>query len=168
MKKTTKSRIGGAVAALAVRAAVAKKIVAGAGIAAVGASLVACPNPTEAAYDAAAVRAEVEAWIATAMVTLHITMGDVPNTPLNGIITSNGKTDDVEQVISAGIAAQLPASTIKANIITEVNTIPGLTITAKATINNKSNPLNKKQHIAAANRNAKSVVAASRTRARIG
>ncbi|MHC6203696.1 hypothetical protein ACYULU_10940 [Breznakiellaceae bacterium SP9] len=59
MKKTTKSRIGGAVAALAVRAAVAKKIVAGAGIVAMGASLVACPNPTEApepVYDADASR----------------------------------------------------------------------------------------------------------------
>ncbi|MHC6201971.1 hypothetical protein ACYULU_02105 [Breznakiellaceae bacterium SP9] len=46
MKKTTKSRIGGAIAALAVRAAVAKKIVAGAGIVAMGASLVACPTET--------------------------------------------------------------------------------------------------------------------------
>ncbi|MHC6203289.1 hypothetical protein ACYULU_08850, partial [Breznakiellaceae bacterium SP9] len=158
----TKSRIGGAVAALAVRAAVAKKIVAGAGIAAVGASLVACPNPTEAEapYDADAVRAEVEQLINSTAVNV---VGIVPIIPLANYISNiNTRAAIRDAKIEAGIAAKLSAQQIVDSII---DAFPDITkAVAKAIINNKSNLLNKKQYIAAANRNVKSIVSASRSR----
>ncbi|MHC6203496.1 hypothetical protein ACYULU_09915, partial [Breznakiellaceae bacterium SP9] len=155
----TKSRIGGAVAALAVRAAVAKKIVAGAGIAAVGASLVACPNPTDPAYDADAVRAEVEAWLNTTMLLEPPNPMNPSPTPFSiAFYISIGYSQTVVDIIDSGIAAQLSAKTIESQIITNLG-IANLLVSKTIIKSDKLNPLNKKQYIAAANRNAKSVVA---------
>ena len=164
MKKTTKSRIGGAVAALAVRAAVAKKIVAGSGIAAVVASLVACSNPTDPAYDADAVRAEVEAWMkSTYILSWNSFTSQYDNVTVYAELQGSGDLQEAEELITSYINQQLTKEEIANNILSHFNYNLALTKN-----NNKFSPLNKKQYLAAANRNAKSVVAASRTRARIG
>ncbi|MHC6203914.1 hypothetical protein ACYULU_12065 [Breznakiellaceae bacterium SP9] len=132
----------------------------------------ACPNPTDPAYDADAVRAEVEAWLENTMIQEPSPIPGIipipnPRSIAARVAGSGNDIQMVENTINTGIATQSPATTIEANIITNLG-IANLLIANVIIKNNELNLLNKKQYIAAANRNTKSVVAVSRTRARIG
>ncbi|MHC6201965.1 hypothetical protein ACYULU_02075 [Breznakiellaceae bacterium SP9] len=96
MKKTTKSRIGGAVAALAVRAAVAKRIVAGAGIVAAGTSLVACP--TEASEPPAPINPEAELQAAIEWINKPERQAALFSNPGNKLPLSTAFPMDLQQV----------------------------------------------------------------------